>query len=85
MFEVHEELMHTLMIHNCIIFPDLIIEGIFLQSSEFKFRLPCQPVDRSKGGTKKTPPLSWSTRVNQEGGGAQIYIKAKNGKGQTQF
>ena len=36
-------------------------------------------------GTKKAPPPSWSTRVNQEGGGAQISIKAKNGKGQTQF
>ena len=30
-------------------------------------------------GTKKTPPLSWSTRVNQEGGGAQNFIMTKNG------
>ena len=40
-----------------------------------------------KEGQKKAPPSSWSTttRVNQEEGGAQIFIKAKNGKGQTQF
>ena len=46
-----------------------------------------QPVDRSKADKKKAPPSSWSTttRVDQEGGGAQIFIKAKNGKGQTQF
>ena len=37
--------------------------------------------------TKKAPPSSRSTttRVDQEGGGAQIFIKAKNGRGQTQF
>ena len=45
-----------------------------------------QPVDRSKADKKKAPPSSWSTtRVNQEEGGAQNFIKAKNGKGQTQF
>ena len=45
-----------------------------------------QPVDRSKTDKKKAPPSSWSTtRVDQEEGGAQNFIKAKNGKGQTQF
>ena len=56
-----------------------------------------QPVDRSKADKKKLLllliglvyrilPSSWSTtRVNQEEGGAQNFIKAKNGKGQTQF
>ena len=63
---------------------NLLLEFIFYSKAikTFNFR-----VNRliPQGGTKKTPPPSWSTRVNQEGGGAQIFIKAKNGKGQTQF
>ena len=55
-------------------------------SKNYNILLLSQPVDRSKMDKKKAPPSSWSTtRVNQEEGGAQNFIKAKNGKGQTQF
>ena len=72
-------------LHQTILNFDIYFNLFFtVKSKTFHFRL--NRLIGEKGTKKIAPPSSWSTtRVNQEKGGAQNFIKAKNGKGQTQF